>query len=405
MSFSATGVPKPLQPKRKTNPFLKRSSSSPFSSLPRRKSSHSQPATKRSRSEENHEPQEDRLDDSGIVTSVPPRHVQQNVVTLMKYIHDSMWDDIPERAAGMNSTRIAEVLNFRRSLPAILSVAHLHAVSKSTTTTERELARLIQDGTIRKINVFGRGKGGAAIGEGLVLVEEWRRLVEENTILTEGAKEKYLALLADNPSSPTVPASSLDGPEAIELISAGFMTSTSALANNTELFCRPGVFTLGTSVSVCKAGSSAATGTLAAIGGSGAVHSSGGGGRGLNSSSSTSRMTGDLTFSLPATGTYLKLLTEARTHLLQLLAKSSPRYKEAVKGMLRERWEGGIPAEDPASRAKRARGEWIGVLPGKTKKWKSFYGMTFSWILEECLGSGSIECFQTGSVGLGVRAT
>lgn len=404
MSFSATGVPKPLQSKRKTNPFLKRSSSSPFNNLPRRKSSQSQPvATKRARSEEA-EPQE-RLDDSGIVTSIPPRGVQQDVVSLMKYIQDSMWSDMPERAAGMNSTRIAEVLNFRKSLPPIVSIAHLHAVSKSTTATEREVAHLAQDGIIRKINVFGRGKGGAAIGEGLVLTEDWRRLVRENAALSEGTKEKYLALLTENPASLTISASSLERAEAVELVSSGFMTSTSALANTSEIFSRPGAFSLGTSASVSKAGSSAATGTMGAIGGSGAVHASGGGGRGLNSSSSATRMTGDLTFSLPATGTYLKLLTEARTHLLQLLTKSSPRYKEAVKDILRERWEGGIPADDLASRAKRARGEWIGVLPGKTKKWKTFYGMTFTWILEECLGSGSVECFQTGSVGLGARAT
>lgn len=403
MSFSATGVPKPLQSKRKTNPFLKRSSSSPFNNLPRRKSSQSQPATKRARSEEA-EPQ-DRLDDSGIVTSVPPRDVQQDVVSLMHYIRDSMWSEIPERAAGMNSTRIAEVLNFRKSLPPVVSIAHLHAVSKSTTATEREVARLIQEGVIRKINVFGRGKGGAAVGEGLVLTEDWRRLVQESSALSDDVKGKYLALLAENPTSLIVSASSLESAEAIELVSSGFMTSTSALANTSELFSRPGAFSLGTATSVSKAGSSAATGTMAAIGGMGAVHASGGGGKGLNASSRANRMTGDLTFSLPATGTYLKLLTEARTNFLQLLSKSSPRYKEAVKSLLRERWEGGIPAEDPASRAKRARGEWIGVLPGKTKKWKTFYGMTFSWIMEECLGSGSVECFQTGSVGLGVRAT
>lgn len=72
--------------------------------------------------------------------------------------------------------------------------------------------------------------------------------------------------------------------------------------------------------------------------------------------------------------------------------------------MLRERWDGGIPSDDAASRAKRARGDFIGVLPGKTKKWKAFYGLDFTWVLKECLGSGMLECFNTGSVGLAVRA-
>jgi hypothetical protein len=72
--------------------------------------------------------------------------------------------------------------------------------------------------------------------------------------------------------------------------------------------------------------------------------------------------------------------------------------------MLKERWDGGIAGSDEAARAQRARGEWQGVLPGKTKKWKSFYGLEFEWVLEECLGAGMVECFKTGSVGVGIRA-
>lgn len=404
MSFSATGVPKPLQSRPKKNPFLKRSSSSPFNSLPRRKSSQSQPAIKRARSEDDLHHSGDRLDDTGIVMAVPPRGVQQDVVSLMKYVQDHMWSEIPERAAGMNSTRIAEVLNYRKNLPTIVSIAHLHAVSKSTTATERELASLVRTGVVRKINVLGRGRGGAALGEGLVLMSSWKALVEESA-LDQALKEKYLDLLASNPSSSAMDAAVFEGTEAAELIRAGFLTSTSALATSAELFSRPGAFSLGTPSSIATAGSTAATGTLAAVGGSDAAHNMGGGGRLHASSRSSIKITGDLTFSLPMTGSYLRLLTEARAHLLQLLSKSSPRYKEATKDMLRERWNGGVPVDDPASRAKRARGEWVGVLPGKTKKWKTFYGMEFTWILEECLGSGAIECFQTGSVGLGVRGT
>ncbi len=43
------------------------------------------------------------------------------------------------------------------------------------------------------------------------------------------------------------------------------------------------------------------------------------------------------------------------------------------------------------------------MLPGRTKKWKQFYGMRFEWVLEECLGTGVVELFETGSVGMGVR--
>jgi hypothetical protein len=44
------------------------------------------------------------------------------------------------------------------------------------------------------------------------------------------------------------------------------------------------------------------------------------------------------------------------------------------------------------------------LLPGKTKKWKALYGLDFDWALQECLGAGLIEVFETKSVGHGVRA-
>lgn len=74
-----------------------------------------------------------------------------------------------------------------------------------------------------------------------------------------------------------------------------------------------------------------------------------------------------------------------------------------MRDLLRERWDGNVLGEDQVTRAKRARGEWTGVLAGRTKKWKAFYGMRFEWILEEALGSGGVECFDTGTGGLGVR--
>jgi len=347
----------------------------------------------------------DRLNSVRIVTNLPPQHVAQDVMSLMDYAQEHMFDEIPERAAGMNSVRIAEALNFRKNIPPIVSTAHIQALSSSSTAIDREVARLIQSGILRKIAVLGRGKGGVPVGEGLVVVERWEALVRE-TRLDEDVQDKYLSIMRSHPTSTTVPASSFSDADVSQLVSAGLMTSTSALASSIEVLSRPGAFSLGASATVATAGTIAPTGSLEAVGGRGAIHARGGGGGGLHGSSQSqaNKATGNLTFSLPGTGTYLRLLTEARQHLLQLLSKSSPRFKEAVKDMLRERWDGGILAEDAASRAKRARGEWVGVLPGKTKKWKSFYGLDFDWVLEECLGSGHVECFDTGSVGLGVRA-
>ncbi|KAG9690969.1 hypothetical protein KCU95_g12989, partial [Aureobasidium melanogenum] len=408
MSFSATGVPKPLQSRPKKSPIqLLRSASSPFGNHPRRKAATTpQAGVKRSQSEANLS-SEQPLDNTGIVTTLPPPKVPQDVVSLIRYIQQHTWTDIPERAAGMNSTRIAEVLNFQKNMPPIVSIAHLHAVSTSTTATERQLATLIHSGTVKKINIPGRGKGGFAIGEGVILVEDWINTIQQHSALSQQLKQKYAKVLEGNTSSYTVPASLFQPEEVQELIAAGFMTSTSVLSG--DLFSLPGQASSPGSSSLANSWSTAATGTLAATGGASAVHLNGGGGKGLNLTPSTpkspSQQPQTLTFSLPYTGAYLRLVTEARTHLFSLLTKSSPKYKESTREMLRERWDGGIPLEDAQSRAKRARGEWNGVLPGKTKKWKAFYGARFEWILEECLGSGGVECFRTGSVGLGVRVT
>ena len=353
---------------------------------------------------------DERLDDTGIVPSLAPRGVSQDVSNLIRYIHAHMWAEVPDRAAGMGSERISEVLRFRDSLPRIVSVAHLHALSISSTQTERELARLIARGVVRKVVVPGRGKGGAAVGEGVVLAEDWKTSIRGSNCMSEETKEKYLNLMDANLSTAIVSIASFSVDETRELVQAGYLISPSALSSNLpDLFSRPGASSLST---LSQSGSKAATGTLAAVGGSGVIHESGGGGSTLATSSSRSHYQPEkpqkgsqvMTFSLPSAGPYLKLLTTARLHLLALLKQLSPRYKEATMELLKEKWDGNIP-NDATSRAKRARGEWTGVLPGRTKKWKEFYGLEFEWVLEECVGSGLVEIFDTGSVGIGVRAS
>lgn len=158
--------------------------------------------------------------------------------------------------------------------------------------------------------------------------------------------------------------------------------------------------------------SKAASGSVAAVGGEGAIHTAGGRG-GIRRSSSHFEKSGveetkqlpfegeDLTLSLPNIGSYLKLLTSARSHMVSLLLKS--RFREMPLYLLRERWDGGISSNDPASRAKKYRGEFAGVLPSKTRKWKQFYGLSFDWVLAECVGAGLMELFETGSVGSAAR--
>ena len=105
--------------------------------------------------------------------------------------------------------------------------------------------------------------------------------------------------------------------------------------------------------------------------------------------------------SLPNTGPYLRLVGTGRAHLLALLERSS--FREAPLCLLRDRWDGAVETGKSFDVAKRVRGEYAGILPGRTKKWKELYGMRFRWALEEAVGAGLVEVFDTGSVGPGVR--
>ena len=160
-----------------------------------------------------------------------------------------------------------------------------------------------------------------------------------------------------------------------------------------SLFAAPGPGSLS---ALSSSGSRHAAGSIGAVGGADAGKHIAGGGTGRSPAS-----VAHYNFSLPNTGSHIKLLIEARTHLLNLLKKT--RHREAPMSMLRERWDGGVPALDEQTKAKRARGQFTGVLLGRTKKWKTFWGLRFEWIIEECVGSGLIEVFETGSTGLGVR--
>lgn len=301
-----------------------------------------------------------------------------------------MWNPIPEQRAGMNSTRIAEVLNFRVSLPPIVTVSHVQALLNSPTTVEREIAELIRGGAVRKIVVGGRG----GLGEVLILVKDLDELLLKSSLETE-VRERFTEILKGNPTALKIPRSQIKDEDAKALMHAGFLTCSTPTWTSTEVFSMPGEGSRGTMTSLSSI-SKAASGSLAAVGGEGAVHAAGGSGGGVRSIG-----TGDYTLALPATGPFLKLVSNARSHLISLLSKS--KFREAPEGLLKQRWDGGIAADDEKSAARRNRGEFAGVLPGKTRKWKQFYGMGFEWILGECVGAGLVEVFETGSIGRGIR--
>jgi len=300
----------------------------------------------------------------------------------MFYVKNGMFETIPDRA-GMNSTRIAQVLNFRRSLPPLVSVAHIHALLQAPTQVEREIVTLVQDGRLRRLIVPGRGNDAAGLGDCLALTKDLETLVSESG-LSESLKERFLYLLKEIGDSPALPTNVFTLEDSRALVRAGFLVSASSLTKGSmDIASLPALPPLPSSAASRTEGMDATKLTLV----------------GPNDNPVSRAAT--MFLSLPNIGPYLRLLGAARTHLVALLRKSKSH--QAPLYLLRDRWDGAVETEYNFSVAKRTRGEFSGVLPGRTKKWKDMYGINFRWVLESALGAGLVELFETGSVGPGVR--
>jgi hypothetical protein len=99
-----------------------------------------------------------------------------------------MFSEIPAARAGMNSIRIAEVLNFRRSLPPIVSAAHVQMLIGSPTKVEKEIVELLEAARLRRLIIPGRSTDAAGLGDCLVLAEDWEDMVRKSTSLGEALK-------------------------------------------------------------------------------------------------------------------------------------------------------------------------------------------------------------------------
>jgi hypothetical protein len=133
--------------------------------------------------------QDDPLPDIGGSHFISQSAPVQNVRQAIQYIRDGMFEELPARI-GMNSTRIAELLNLRRSLPPLASVAHVHTLLEAPTQVEREIVELVQTGQIRRLIIPGRGNDAAGLGDCLVLAEDWENLVQASTALDTPLKGK-----------------------------------------------------------------------------------------------------------------------------------------------------------------------------------------------------------------------
>ncbi|RYP17243.1 hypothetical protein DL765_004628 [Monosporascus sp. GIB2] len=350
---------------------------------------------------------DDKLDDVGLVTALATDLKLRDTAQAIQHIRAHMFSPMPQEAAGMNSTRIAEVLNYRKRLPPIVTVSHIQTLLSSPSAVEREIAELGRSGFLRRIVVAKRGD----IGETLILAADFEQMVRDSPSLDESTKDAFVAYMKCNPGTQTVRRESLSETQTSQLIQAGFLTahhtgiaSYAAMSSTMNLYSRPedkGTLTSLETVSRQPAGS------LGTVGGEGAVHNAGGSG-GRSRSASAAAIAAhnggaatELKLAVPGNGTFLKLLSAALDHLVWLLGRS--RFREAPESVLRDRWVGGVAGTEARRAGKHSRGEFAGVLLGQTRKWRQFYGLSFDWVLREAVGSGLVEVFETGSVGRGVR--
>lgn len=110
------------------------------------------------------------------------------VMQAMRHVKEAMFEDLPERRAGMNSTRIAELLNARKTLPPLVSVAHLHTVLQAPTQVEREIVSLVRSGQMKRLIVPGRGNDAAGLGDCLVMASDLHELVQMSSDLEQHLK-------------------------------------------------------------------------------------------------------------------------------------------------------------------------------------------------------------------------
>lgn len=230
---------------------------------------------------------------------------------------------------------------------------------------------------MRKVVVLRRGRGGG-VGEFLAC-SDLQDMVAGSVALDDRTKTLFSQWLKDYPAKMTVSAGDdgLETAQIDQLVRGGFLAISHDFNTGsvTSVFARPE--DRGTSISLERVSRAAA------------------GGRGTRPGGA------EASLAVPGQGAYLKLVPAALSRLTGILSKTA--FREMPEDLLRERWDGGVANGSGQHAGKRARRKFMGVLPGRTRKWKEFWGVAFDWVLHEAVGAGLVEVFVTGSVGRGVR--
>ncbi|KAF5850322.1 hypothetical protein GGP41_002593 [Bipolaris sorokiniana] len=149
---------------------LKRKTSSPSNITPKQLSLPSEPSA-----------YNDEQQPPSLLTDLKLCDIPEFITTMQTHTFSPL-----PKSPSLSSTLTSRILNHRRLLPPFISIAHLHAVSHSATRVDREISALVNTGVLRRIILPHRD--ASAIGEGVVLVREWARVVRENGDIPESLK-------------------------------------------------------------------------------------------------------------------------------------------------------------------------------------------------------------------------
>jgi hypothetical protein len=325
----------------------------------------------------------DKFDDLGAthILTTEEELTLRDVPQAMRYIRAHMFSLVPPR--GFTSTRTAEVLNYRVSIPPLVTMGHVNALlTSSPGKIEREIAELVGKGILRKVRVERRGGMGEALVEMADLEDMLAKAVGSGRI-SHGASAKLLLILKEDTTAQMVghhdddQGRGLTHSQADELVRAGFLTSSTTATPGTTLHVRPEDRTTLMSIQHV---SKFASGTVSAVGGQNAIHLAGGGGGAPALTRQADGMAG-CRIAVPGHGRYLKLADGVVDWVRDVLSKT--KWGEGPESWLKERFEGN-------------------GLYGT--RWKDFWGVEWEWVLGQAVGLGVVEVFETGSVGKGVRA-
>ncbi|KAK6350859.1 hypothetical protein TWF718_004041 [Orbilia javanica] len=322
----------------------------------------------------------------------------------MKYILSHQFTPLPPTLTGLGLSRdlLAEILNYRKSFPPVVPLPHLHSVLRSPTETEREIASLVADGTLRRVTIK---TGNMATLDGVILTDDFLKSIASSSVLDAEIKDSFLSLFVNDPSLTTItsdPAASNTLPKEyiMELLSAGFL-----IINSTTAFGAPAVdittltpTSAMTYITPLPEKDHSHISTLSSLS---SISSNNRNASNLPSTISTSSKSKnnyiEYTITPPSLGLLTNLYSSTKSHLLDIL-RHCP-HRQATIEFVREKWDGGV-SKNKGSIRKKKDGEV--KFEGRTRKWRDHKGVTVEWVLGGLLGSGVVEGFGKGW-GRGVK--